>query len=386
MRQLEWLAEADVPARSEGVNDLALQTISLFSGVGMLDEGLRAGLAHMGIPHRTLCHVEREAHAAAVLVARMEEGSLDAAPVWSDLCTFDAAAWRGKVDCVVAGFPCQDLSLAGRRAGLDGARSGLFFNVVDIADACGAWSLFLENVAGIASATASVVDEASASDYAPKPNGDGFSDVGIEDGRLLERAAARVLGELADRGWHAEWVTLSASDVGASHGRARWFCWAWRELDDAGRVQWRAGHEQDRPAVAEACGHQANHRPADRSPELGHPRLQHQYLQQRSDGAEHPRAGGELAHAPRDGRHPRWTESSGEQGRSDASIGRGAVAHAGRQCHRTHEPQPITGRCNTTHDCAGSYPVANTCSAGQQRPQLGTACDCDGGGESTWTS
>ena len=87
--------------------NVAISAISLFSGVGMLDEGLRAGLDHLGIAYRTVCHVEREAHAAAVLVARMEEGSLDAAPIWSDVCTFDAAAWRGKVDCVVAGFPCQ---------------------------------------------------------------------------------------------------------------------------------------------------------------------------------------------------------------------------------------------------------------------------------------
>lgn len=143
----------------------------------------------------------------------MEEGSLDAAPVWSDVSTFDARAFRGRVDCVVAGFPCQDLSVAGRRAGLNGKRSGLFFEVVRIATDCGAWLIWLENVAGIATATASVVDE--------------------EGEQWQERAAARVVGELADLGWHAEWLTLSASDVGASHGRARWFCLAWRAMADA---------------------------------------------------------------------------------------------------------------------------------------------------------
>lgn len=197
------------------MNELALSAISLFSGVGMLDEGLRAGLRYLGIAHRTVCHVEREAHAAGVLVARMEEGSLDAAPIWSDVTTFDATAWRGKVDCIVAGFPCQDLSVAGRRAGLDGKRSGLFFEVVRIADDSGARFMLLENVAGIASATASVVD--------------------AEEGELDERAASRVVGELADCGWDAEWITLSASDVGASHGRARWFCLAWRMADTEGR-------------------------------------------------------------------------------------------------------------------------------------------------------
>ena len=203
----------------------------------MLGEGLRSSLSHLGRTTRTVCYVEREAYAASVLASRMQEGSLDDAPIWSDVTTFNGKQFRGAVDCVIGGFPCQDLSLAGRRAGLDGKRSGLFFEICRIADDCGARYLFLENVAGIASATATVVDEA--------------------EGELEERAAARVLGELADRGWHAEWITISAASVGASHGRERWFCWAWREM--------------------------------------GHTRLQHQHLQQREDGAEHPGAGQQLA-------------------------------------------------------------------------------------------
>lgn len=118
---------------NEKTPNVALHTIEICAGVGMLGEGLRAGLAHLGIAHRTVCYLEREAYAAAVLAARMEEGSLDGAPIWPDLFTFDSAAWRGAVDCIAAGFPCQDLSLAGRRAGLDGARSGLFFDILDIA-------------------------------------------------------------------------------------------------------------------------------------------------------------------------------------------------------------------------------------------------------------
>lgn len=199
---------------------MALHTIEICAGVGMLGEGLRAGLDHLGIAYRTVCYVEREAYAAGVLVARMEEGSLDAAPVWADVTTFDARRWRGKVDCVVAGFPCQDISVAGRRAGLDGKRSGLFFEVLRIADDCGARFIALENVAGIASATATVMDE--------------------EEGELEERAAARVVGELADSGWDAEWLHLSAADVGASHGRERWFCVAWRELADAMHTERRS--------------------------------------------------------------------------------------------------------------------------------------------------
>jgi DNA (cytosine-5)-methyltransferase 1 len=194
---------------------MVIHTIELCSGVGMLGEGLRAGLRYLGIETRTICHVEREAYAASVLAARIEEGSMDQAPVWSDLCTFDARAWHGKVDCIVAGFPCQDLSVAGKRAGLDGKRSGLFFEVCRIATDSGAWLMFLENVAGIASASATVMD--------------------AEEGELDERAASRVVGELADLGWDAEWIHVSACDVGASHGRERWFCLAWRVADAEGK-------------------------------------------------------------------------------------------------------------------------------------------------------
>lgn len=184
----------------------------------MLGEGVRAAFEFLGIDHRTICYVEREASAAGQLVALMEAGVINPAPIWSDMLTFDGSAWRGKVDCVIAGFPCQDLSVAGAREGLDGERSGLFFNVLDVADDCGAQLLILENVAGIASAAATAVD--------------------AEEGELEERAASRVVGELADRGWSAEWITLSASEVGASHRRARWFCFAWRMAD-------AARHERD---------------------------------------------------------------------------------------------------------------------------------------------
>lgn len=254
--------------RRTHVDNHAINTISLFSGVGMLDEGLHAGLAFMGIRSRTILFAEREAYPVAVLEARMQEGSIPAAPIWfGDLCELDAKQFFGVVDCVVAGFPCQDLSLAGRRAGLDGKRSGLFFEVTRIARDCGARYLFLENVAGIASATATVVDEA--------------------EGTLDERAASRVLGELADLGWHAEWATLSASDVGASHGRARWFCWAWREPDDTTSPRPQKPRQTGERELPTQAGTGLHHRPQQPSGEVGYPGLQHQHLQQREDGTEH---------------------------------------------------------------------------------------------------
>lgn len=203
----------------------------------MLGEGLRAGLDYLGRAYRCIAHVEREASAAGILAARMESGALDRAPVWSDVRTFDARRWRRCVDFIVAGFPCQDLSISGKRAGLDGARSGLFYEVLRIATDSDARFILLENVAGIATATATVMDEA--------------------EGELEERAAARVLGELADLGWDAEWLTLPASAVGASHRRERWFCLAWRSgMGHAGLlgIPTGVGRRERRPELPRGAG------------------------------------------------------------------------------------------------------------------------------------
>lgn len=236
---------------------------------------------------------------------------MDAAPVWSDVCTFDAAAWRGRVDCVVAGFPCQDLSVAGRRAGLDGKRSGLFFEVTRIAADCGAWLLFLENVAGIATATASVVD--------------------AEEGELDERAAARVVGELADLGWNAEWLTLSASDVGASHGRARWFCLAWR-VDDARSLRADEGIHAGRRAEGA--------------------------------GAAHGRGAGEALADPDSIGRP-GSGRLGAPGRPDAQLDIESLADPGRQHVRGHESEPVGGCGDQAGDHAGSAAVADASAAGR---------------------
>lgn len=304
---------------------MALSSIELCAGVGMLGEGVRAAFEFLGIKHRTVCYVEREAPAASQLAALMEAGALDPAPVWSDLLTFRGRDWRGKVDCVIAGFPCQDISIAGRRAGLDGKRSGLFFEILDIADACGAWLLSLENVSAIATATASVVDE--------------------EEGELEERAAARVVGELADRGWDAEWITLSASDVGASHGRARWFCFAWRRV--------------------------------------GHAGLQHQHLQQRAHGSEHPGAGCAVAHSERSERWPQRSAGAGGQqghdgGWREAHGGAGVAVKALGHSECARRPQAGCGPAQH----AGREPeqgcrcVADASSA--RLPRGGAGCDATG--------
>jgi DNA (cytosine-5)-methyltransferase 1 len=167
-----------------------LRTLSLCSGVGGIDLGLR--IAHPGA--RTVCYVEREAFCASVLAARMDDGSLDQAPVWDDVTTFDGRPWRGAVDLVAAGFPCQPVSIAGKRLGMDDKR----FIWDDIARIIGEVEpryVFLENVPGILTA---------------------------DGGAFLDR----VLSSLVVLGFDCEWDVFSAEETGAPHRRQRWFCLA----------------------------------------------------------------------------------------------------------------------------------------------------------------
>src|SRR5438128_2687578 len=96
--------------------------VSLCAGCGGLELGISLALRLRGETARGICYVEREAAAAASLVASMEGGWLHPAPVWSDLLTFDARPWRGLVHILASGDPCQDNSLAGKGAGADGER------------------------------------------------------------------------------------------------------------------------------------------------------------------------------------------------------------------------------------------------------------------------
>lgn len=125
----------------------AQNILSLCSGVGGLDLGVKLALNHLGIVGRGVAYVEGEAAAAASLVASMEAGWMDQAPIWSDMRTFDARPWRGVVDIVVSGDPCQDNSVAGKGAGADGERF-LASEVTRIAEECRPSAIFRENVPG----------------------------------------------------------------------------------------------------------------------------------------------------------------------------------------------------------------------------------------------
>ena len=194
--------------------------LSLFSGGGGLDLGLHS------LGFRTVCYVEREAYAASCLVARMEEAALDSAPIWSDVGTFDGRPWRGVVDCVTGGSPCQDLSVAGKRAGLDGERSGLFWEFVRIVREVQPALVSWENVGGATSALPRVCEAFEAEGYA---------------------------GAV---------VKVRASDVGAPHQRARVFLLAYRDGDGLALLRGlglldgeRAAQRDDADGCGEGLGH-----------------------------------------------------------------------------------------------------------------------------------
>ncbi|MFF6781382.1 DNA (cytosine-5-)-methyltransferase [Streptomyces sp. NPDC012510] len=120
------------------------------------------------------------------------------------------------VDILTAGFPCQDVSLAGLRAGLaEGTRSGLWLHVARAIEALQPRLVVIENVRGLLSAKA---------DSDVEPCTWCVGDAGDEP---LLRALGAVLADLARLGLDAEWQVFRASDVGAPHQRERVFLLAW---------------------------------------------------------------------------------------------------------------------------------------------------------------
>ena len=118
--------------------------ISLCTGIGGLDVGVGLALPDS----RIVCYVEREAYAVVHLVKAMEAGVMDSAPVWDDLATFDGNPWRGKVDWIIGGIPCQPHSVAGPKLGADDDRD-LWPDATRVIRAVRPHAVFIENVAGI---------------------------------------------------------------------------------------------------------------------------------------------------------------------------------------------------------------------------------------------
>lgn len=153
-----------VAAHSKDLNKDQLWYLSLCAGYGGLDLGL-----HIAEPSaRAVGYVERDAHAAATLMARMDDAALGDAPVWDDLATFDSAPWRGCVDIILAGYPCQPFSYAGKRSGADDPRH-LWPQVARIIREAQPRAVLLENVEGhITLGLADVAQELRHMGYTPK--------------------------------------------------------------------------------------------------------------------------------------------------------------------------------------------------------------------------
>ncbi len=151
-----------------------------------------------------------------------------------------------RVDVLTGGFPCQDVSLAGKRAGMTATnRSGLWARMADAVEALTPPLVIIENVRGILSAPAH-------SDVEPCP-----WCLGDTGGEPALRALGAVLGDLSDLGYDASWTLVRASDVGAPHPRARVFVVAWpadtdstglEEPEPAGRRHMPAGRVAGDPS------------------------------------------------------------------------------------------------------------------------------------------
>lgn len=123
--------------------EAVLNGLDLFSGVGGLSLALEPWV-------RTVAYCENDRFAQAVLLSRMADGSLEAAPIWNDISTLNASTVDTRIDVVIGGFPCTDLSDAsrGRGRGLAGDQSGLWFEMLRVIREVRPGNVFVENVDG----------------------------------------------------------------------------------------------------------------------------------------------------------------------------------------------------------------------------------------------
>ena len=158
-----------------------LKTIDLFSGCG----GAALGLSDQC---KVIAYCEYDKDCQSVLQNNQDLGYLDKAPIHPDVRTFPKL--KQKVDLVSAGFPCQDISIAGNQHGLKGERSSLFHDAMKVVKNHKPPYVFLENVSNIL---------------------------------RMPKVWKPVLKSLDKAGYDASWMILAASNLGAPHKRKRWF-------------------------------------------------------------------------------------------------------------------------------------------------------------------
>ncbi len=165
--------------------------LDLFSGIGGISLALREWV-------RPIAYCEIDPYCQGVLISRMANGLLPNCPIWNDVKSLQGADFRGSIDMVYGGFPCQDISCAGHGKGLEGERSGLFFEIMRLAKEIRPKFIFLENVPTITS-----------------------------------RGGFQVVEEITSLWYDCRWCVISAASVGALHRRERWFLLAHAKHDGA---------------------------------------------------------------------------------------------------------------------------------------------------------
>lgn len=190
--------------------------LSIGTGGGGLDLGIRIACPQA----RAVCYVEREAWCIVHLVDAIEKGLLDDAPVWDDARTFDGHPWRGAVDLILAGYPCQPFSVAGRRRGETDPRH-LWPTIARIIREVHPPFVFLENVAN-----------------------------------HLRLGFRSVRDDLRAMGYGIEAGLFTAAEVGAPHERKRLFVLAYHEGDgqSGGRLHTRSRREGAGTAESDRAG------------------------------------------------------------------------------------------------------------------------------------
>jgi len=179
-----------------------MKGLAICAGIG----GIELGLALAVPQYRTVGYIECDPFAADVLAARMRDGLLPNAPIWSYVETWDSSPWIGHVEIISAGFPCQPWSVAGRQRGINDER-WIWPHISKTVREVRPRYVFLENVVG-----------------------------------LLNTGIGHVLRDLAQSGYDAEWDVFSAQDCGAPHLRKRVFILAHRPSVDG---EWL--HDQGDP-------------------------------------------------------------------------------------------------------------------------------------------
>ena len=193
-------------------NTKEFTVVEFCAGYAGISEGLRC----VGVPLQVITYVEIEAFAIANLVAKMEEGFIPPAPVWTDIKTFPARQFHGLVDILIAGYPCQPFSAAGKRKGEDDPRH-LWPHIRSAINVMRPGVCFFENVEG-----------------------------------HISLGLSTVVSDLEGLGYSVSWGIFSAEEVGAPHRRKRVFIMA--DRDGAGLIeQCRAITDESQQSPSQCC-------------------------------------------------------------------------------------------------------------------------------------